>query len=554
MHFTKRVLWTLAIIGLIELTTLAEIPILSIAQAETLSSSLQFKVKKIAANIEKSTASLAANKDIFAKDAFKAKQFKQRIDSYAGALGKMPDVDDPALKSSKQALSILQNDFQAVMNNTTMSKPESKTPQAAAGAELVSGQRVRVQKLARDISNVTAAVVITGPSELQSADRVGKYNKRLQQFADALARFEAYKLDPDVITAATSYQQLITKLGTEQQRAQGQLAELGDVQKRIAAINNSLRSNPSPGVLYPPFNEPDAKAWIAQLSNAKKTAVDKISDINAIASIAFLPENTGVPQDGSPYDEKDLLSLARYAEGIVAQVNESISTTQNTLKQRFDFQNKVELTSLREMDPNNDQHRANLYLKEGSEGEILAQIDKQMALAQSIASYQRAFGKEPTSNTKARLEEITTIKSNYLTDRQTLLGESKLPTAASENTERLAIAAEILANKDYGFNEHGPVVLTTAEIVNREKDVSRDTIKDVDVSLSGTITLSGTRESWHYEWDEFKFATPLKDDNGQWHIWWITAKKYASGWEKTPIGQWVSGSTVQGSLILPENF
>jgi len=72
--------------------------------------------------------------------------------------------------------------------------------------------------------------------------------------------------------------------------------------------------------------------------------------------------------------------------------------------------------------------------------------------------------------------------------------------------------------------------------------------------LSGTITLSGERETWNYKWDEFKFATPIKDENGDWYIWWITAMKYESGWEKTPIGYWVSGASVKGSLILPDNF
>ncbi len=107
---------------------------------------------------------------------------------------------------------------------------------------------------------------------------------------------------------------------------------------------------------------------------------------------------------------------------------------------------------------------------------------------------------------------------------------------------------------EYAFGTHGPVVLTTEKIISREKEVSRETIKDVDVSLSGTITMSGTRETWNYKWDEFKFATPIKDDNGDWYVWWITAKKYQSGWEKTPIGYWISGGAVKGSLILPDNF
>lgn len=558
MHFTKRLLCTLAVLALIGVTSTGHIQVLSIAHAETLSSSLQFKVKKITANITKARNSLAANKDVLANDGFKSKQFKQRIDSYASALGKMPDVDDPALSLGRQELSTLQNEFQAAMGGTSNSQTtalsQAQAPQATAGEQLVSGQRVRVKKLSTDINNVMNAIVVEGPSELQSGDRIGKYNKRLQQFADALGRYAAYNQDPDVKTAAGNYQQLVAKLGAEQKRAQAQMAELGDVQARIAGISDSLRSSPAPGPLYSPFLESEAKAWIAQLSLAKNNAIEKSTEINAISQIAYLPENRGLPEDGSPFDNKDLQRLLQTAEGLVGHVNESVSTTQNTLKERFDFQDKVELTHLREMDPNNEQHRANLYLKDGAEGEMLAQIDRQMALAQSVAAYQQAFGKTPTANTQARVDEISGLRKAYLADRLQLLGDSKLPTPASENAELMGIAKEILGNKKYAFGEHGPVVLTTPEIVTREKEVSRDTIKDVDISLSGDITFSGTRETWQYKWDEFKFATPLKDDSGQWHIWWITVKKYASGWEKTPIGQWVSGSTVEGSLILPENF
>jgi len=72
--------------------------------------------------------------------------------------------------------------------------------------------------------------------------------------------------------------------------------------------------------------------------------------------------------------------------------------------------------------------------------------------------------------------------------------------------------------------------------------------------MDWTITSSGERETWNYKWDEFKFATPIEDENGDRYIWWVTARKHESGWEKTPIGYWVSGDSVKGSLILPGNF
>jgi hypothetical protein len=573
-----RFLFRLTTAGLMVVATIYfPLQLVETTHAQELSSSLQFKVNKIAADIASSRSNLAANGAAVASDELKARQFKQRIDSYATVLAKMPSADDPILVSAKQDLAELQKEYDAVMSgggagtspeptsaastaapsqssSTTQATTAAQAAAASSGPQLVSGQRVQVKKLATNMANVTGDIVVTGPSPMQSGEVVGKYNKSMQQFADALGRYEAYKHDPDVQTAATNYQALVNAITAEYQRAQDQLQQLGDVQARLVSIEQNLRSQRAPGALYPPFTEADASEWIGLQTAARETAQAAIVEIEEIAPLAYLPDNRGVVQDGSPYDSQDLQRLFRFAQETIGDVEESFETTQDTLKQRSEFQDTNELNVWRELDPSNEHHRMNFYLSEGAEGEVLSSIDNQMALAQSVAAYQRASGEMPTAEMQARIDEIAGLRKKYLEDRITVLGDSRLPEPASTDSARLKIAEEILANDEYAFGTHGPVVLTTGEIVTREKEVSRETIKDVDVSLSGTITLSGTRETWHYKWDEFKFATPIQDESGDWYIWWITAKKYESGWEKTPIGYWISGGSVKGSMILPDNF
>jgi len=85
--------------------------------------------------------------------------------------------------------------------------------------------------------------------------------------------------------------------------------------------------------------------------------------------------------------------------------------------------------------------------------------------------------------------------------------------------------------------------------------LSEEEYNDIDISLAGEITLTGTKTTWHYRWDEFKFATPILDNQtGKWYLWWITAKKFHSGASTTPIGEWVSGSATKGGVILETNF
>jgi len=572
-----RFLVALSMSAFLVLVTTGTFPALvSTAHAEELSSSLQFKVSKIAKDIASSRQNLATYGSEVAADEMKARQFKQRVDSYAAVLAKMPDVDDPILVSAKQDLAELQKEYDATMaqgggaSAETASAPQSTSaPQSAAtappvsasqpapastGPQLVSGQKVQVKKLGRDIANVMGDIIVTGPSPMQSGEIVGKYNASMQRFADALGRYADYGHDPDVQTAAANYQALVNAITAEYQRAQGQLQELGNVQARLANIEQNLRSQPPLDALYPPFTEAEATEWRGLLMGAREAALAAGAELEAIAPLAYLPDNRGVVQDGSPYDSQDLQRLYRNAQKMVGDVDESVEATKNTLVHRFEFQGSNEMTVWRELDPENEHHRMNFYLGEGSEGEVLSSLDKQMAFAQSVTAFQRAMGESPSSAAQARIDEIAALRKKYLEDRITVLGDSRLPEPASTDAARLAIAKEILANKEYEFGTHGPVVLTTPEILTREKEVSRETIKDVDVSMSGTITMSGTRETWNYKWDEFKFATPMQDASGEWYIWWITAKKYESGWEKTPIGYWISGGSVKGSMILPDNF
>ncbi len=539
------------------------LPQVSFSQSDELPAVWQRKVQQLVKNIDRSQQALTAQGAEDLNDPFKAKQWQDRIENYRSGLARVPESSDPLLVDARKRLTALESSLSALQDDVPVeqsTKPaETAVSQSTSGStegpQLVSGQRVQVRKLKRDLDGVLADIVTTGPSPLQSADVVQKYQGALERYAGALKRFERFKNDPDVQTSAAAYRALVDGLQAEQRRAADQARQLGDVQGRLATLEGTLRSNQSPGELYAPFSLEEASAWVQQLAAAQQAAQSANTEIQSIAPLAYLPDSPATVSQGAPYDSQDLNRLLNFANGIQTDVNSSLDSTQARLKHQFDFQDQHELGYFRQLDPASDKDRMNAYLAEGAEGEILERLDKQMALAESVAAYQMAFGKEPTNNTQSRIAEINQLRRQYLKDRAKVLGGYRLPEPASTDSDRMATAEQILANPEYGFGEHGPVVLTTEDIVSREKEVSRDTIKDVDVSLSGTITLSGTRETWNYRWQEFKFATPLKEtDNNEWYVWWITAKKYESGWEKTPIGRWVSGNATKGSLILEENF
>jgi tetratricopeptide (TPR) repeat protein len=418
---------------------------------------------------------------------------------------------------------------------------------------LVSGERVRVQKLTRDMESAMQTLNKGGVKPFQNPEYVKKWQASVERYRAALQRYPQVE-DPDVKAAAAKLAEMENMVKFGIQQAAKQKESLGDVQGTMRNIETALRKHRAPQWLPAPFDDAEAKNWLSAAADAQQIAKRAISELQRIAKTAHLPNNRGTVQSGAPYDKNDLNRLLNFANSTLGEVNEAMQTTQRNLKHQAEMQNS-ELEYYRNLDPKNEKDRMVAFLGEGSEAEIYAGLDKQLSLAESVAAYQRAFGKHPNDKTVARIEEIKSLRESYAENLRKALGESKLPKSRSSDSQRLAIAKRILVNPRYEFGRHGPIVLTTESIVDKEKEVSRAEIKDVDITLSGEITLSGTKTTWTYKWQEFKFATPIKEEESDdWHIWWITAKNFSSGSEKTPIGEWVSGSVTKGSRILEKSF
>lgn len=418
---------------------------------------------------------------------------------------------------------------------------------------LVSGERAQVQRLTRDMDSVLQTVDQGGIAPFQDPAYVQRWQQRIEQFRTTMERYPQAD-DPDVQAANAKLAELAQLVAFAINEAARQQAELGDVQATLANLETALHTHRAPQWLPAPFTDEEVQRWANHAITAKQTAEQAIEAIQRIAATAHLPPTRGTVQQGAPYDRQDLDRLINFASRTIRTVDEAVQQTVANLQLQRDTQNR-ELEYFRTLDPDNDHHRTNAFLREGAAAEIYARLDRELAFAESIAAYQRVLGREPSANTLERIDEIHALRETYAANRLRVIGESRLPEPASTDTQRIAIAERILAEPRYAFGEHGPIILTTPEIVEREQQVSRAEIKNVEFSISGDITLSGTETTWHYRWQEFRFATPIRDaDSGDWYIWWITAKNYASGWERTPIGQWVSGVATKGDLILEENF
>jgi len=431
---------------------------------------------------------------------------------------------------------------------TTSAKPGAK--QTKSTAALVSGQRVRVKKLARDINSVSDSIVTNGPSLLQDRNKVLAYQKRMKQFATALGRYPQLE-DPDVKQARAAYLKLKNKLSEEFERAKGQLARLGNVQQRLAVIEANSRKYAVPSRLTIPFDQNQAQAWVKAASSARTVAEHNLKELSAIAPLAYLPNNPGTPQTGAPYDANDIKRLTRFSQSNLKKVQASYRALSNELSQRL---NHVvsELSRRYQVAPDSDKRW--VYLGKGRKDEALAEFGKGKQVALSSIYLETALGRQPQQAQQA-LDKLQHAEQGFMKNYRIALEGSRLPDAKSTDKKLQQIARQIVEKPRYKFGQHGKVVLTTDKIIERERKNSEIHIDDAQLTLGGEIKMKGTETVWTYKWKEFRFAVPIKEaDSNDWYIWWITAKNFSSGGPKTPLNEWVSGKATQGNRILEKNL
>ncbi len=442
---------------------------------------------------------------------------------------------------------ILSISFIGVLSMTPLA-PESITPQAQA-RDLVSGERVRVRKITRDINRVKNSIVTTGPSHLQDPAKIARFKKHLEQFAQALKKYPQAN-DPDVAAARTAYKSLATALNDEFARAKKQLAKLGNVQERLKTIEANSRKYAAPRPLVAPFGRAEAQAWVKAASEARTVAEHNRKELAKIAPIAYLPKNRGTVQSGAPYDSDDIRRLVRWADEMLKSVQGGYKSTAQTLDARMDQINDS-LATRWQADPKGD--KAWIYISDDQQEQADKLFTESLEYANSYLYIEQALSR-PATKAKATIALINKAKADFAANVKIALDNSRLPKPASKNRKQIKLAKNILSTPRYEFGKHGPIVLTSKKITEHERKASEIEIDEVEFMPGDKVKLEGSKTTWTYKWKEFRFATPIRDDDGKWYIWSITAKNFSSGSSATPLNQWISGKAHKGNQILQKNF
>ena len=500
--------------------------LMSTAAAETLPSVWVNKITKLTKNINGTRQRLANDPTAITGDDFKANQFAKLIDNFRTSLSRAPESNDAVLTEAQAVLSALEAEFAAAKvgtpaptsepapaaTTTTTARTAAPTPTPAAPASnvrpLVSGERVRVKKMIRDMTNVLGSITTEGPSLYQDPLEYNAAVKRFGQFTDALKKYPQAE-DPDVKAARDTYLKLRASLQAELTRGKEQYDILGDVPANLRALQNRDKEYPIPAPLSPPFDEAQVKVWLAASRIAREAAKKDYKYITDIQPIAYLPEFTKSGRKAE-FGAKDLPRLAKLTENRYDKANNGYGLIKQKIK-----------SALRELDQQVQTPTARTTKQE--QMRHYAAFADMIPVAESAVTLERVIGR-PTDEAEATVAAVKARREAYDATFEDAIDAVRMPKAVSSDAERLAIAKDILERPRYEFGEHGPILLNTSEILEKERKESEIEIDDVEV-YGGEIRMSGTKETTVWKWREFQFATALKeDDSDLWRIYYIKPK------------------------------
>ena len=448
-------------------------------------------------------------------------------------------------------------------NTSSQAKPaaQASTPKAAASeaapkasasgsAQMISQYRVRIKKIDRDIKSLIDTIDKAGVKPFQDPEYVKQKKQSAANFQASIDKYADFKNDPDVVTATNSLATLNNMLQFGEDHAAKELAELGDVQARLKEINGHIRGLKQPATPAYPYPVGSLEKWLVELATLRQSATQLYEPLPVIKERAYLPNNRYTVEQGGPYDFNDVDRLERSLIDMVKQADQelelfklNLNTQVSHIEQGFEF--------FEGFDPTIKEHRAKHYIGEGRADEVRNRLATDQQVLTEAVQFSKLIKAPEYDERVAMLDRITSIQEKYESDHEQARSLARMPEAASKDKKLIKIAKETLANYDY-IGDYERLVIN-ADKVHRSKETSTTKFDDIDVSLSGDVTLTGTETTYFYEWDQFQVATAEPKD-GRYYIFYNTLKFFTSGSSNTPLNKWILSGRIQGIEIQEENI
>jgi hypothetical protein len=426
----------------------------------------------------------------------------------------------------------------------------SSAPAQASSQPMISQYRVRIKKIQRDIDSVFDTMDKGGVKPFQDPEYVAKFERSAQMHRESIDKYAQWKSDTDVVAAEEALTKLNKMISFGKNHAAKEIAELGDVQAQLRAMDAQMHQLRQPPTPEEPFASGQLNQWLTDLIALRNEAQDAYKPLPAIKERAYLPNNVPTVQEGAPYDTNDLSRIERGLIDLVNSIDGGVNQFTELLQAKMSGLESG-LAHYSEYNPADEDDQANHFLGEGRADENRAALAKDLLTANEAASYAKRLNHDTLDSRIALVNKVKATadqyEANYLKARELV----RMPKAATTDSKLTKIARDTLASYDYVGNIERLVINT--EKVHRSMETSDIEIDDADVSLSGNVTFSGTKTTYFYEWDQFQVATaePVGD---KFYIFYNTLKYYTSGGPTTPLNKWIISGRLQGSEIPKANI
>lgn len=484
-------------------------------------------------------------------------------------LDKAPDHSQPAWQEADQRYNALVTHMNGLLNpsgatsnapTTIPSAPTNASSPAAASTtstntppkQMISHQRVQVKKLKRDIESATDTVDKAGPKPFQDPAYVEKIETAVGRYQGSLGKFSEFEDDPDVVASANALEVLQNMVAFGKDHAAKELVALGDVQARLKEINEYIRQLKIPPTPQQPFEKGQLVQWLKDLATTRNEAIAIFQPIPEIKQRAYLPNNVPTVEQGAPYDLQDVDRFDRYLREVVSNIDNSVHSFTANLTHTVQFESE-NLAFYDNLDPTDPQQQMQHFLVAGRADEIRQEIAKKHLLVSEAAEYALLLKHDNYEERVALLAHIEDVANKYENNHKRALELVRMPKAATTDSDLTDIALNTLKNPKYDYVGEIKRLVINSDKVHRSQKTTEAEFDKIDVSLSGTVTLSGTETTYFYEWDQFQVATaePVED---KFYIFYTTLKYYTSGADRTPLNQWIISGRIQGSEIPEGNI
>ena len=438
----------------------------------------------------------------------------------------------------------------APQSSTPARQTTTRAPAQASAQPMISQYRVRIKKIQRDIASVWDTMDKGGIKPFQDPTYVQKFETSAQGFQESIAKYDQWKSDADVVLATQKLTELVNMIKFGKEYAAKELAELGEVQARLKQINQQIRQLKQPDTPEYPYGEGQLKAWITQLARVRQAATEVYAPLPEIKQRAYLPNSRVTVEQGGPYGLNDVDRLERALIDLTNSIDSNLEVFGRNLTAQLG-QIEDGLAYYLEQDPADRNDQTNHFQGEGRADEVRARLARDKTIAEEAANYSQLLNDSNHSTRLALLQKIeqaaNTYEANYLKARELV----RMPKAATKDSNLTKIARETITSYDDVGKIERMVINTEKQ--HRTKETSDIEFDDADVSLSGTVTLSGTQTTYFYEWDQFQVAT-AEPKGDKYFIYYNTLKYFTSGSTTTPLNKWIMSGRLQGSEIPKENI